>query len=417
MIVWMLYCTFVALCVTVAAHAAEWLARLAGFRVRWIWTSALALVLLLSASPLLRRSEPVSPSVALRQAEDILDAPWLRTITTVRDVVSPTADGYAVTLSVLFSLALILVLAGVSRRFRRATREWPLVMLHGTEVRLAPRLGPLVIGLTRPEIVVPRWLLARPAEQQRLVVTHEAEHVRAGDHFLLAFGWSALVVAPWNPALWYMLSRLRLAVELDCDARVIRRGALPRSYGSLLIDMARHASALRLSALALADDASHLRQRILAMTPSTPRFHRLRAGFAIAITLAGLIVACRASIPSDPEIPPVAVQTAGSEVPLTSATVVVEPNLSSVRPLTRLKLRPAPAQVEQAVSYAIQPDSSAKPSPILFLDGKRVTMREVLAMDRSLIGSIEVLKGPAADQYVTDGARLGVVVITTKRAP
>lgn len=414
MIIWMLYSTFVALCVAVAARAAEWLARLAGYRVRWIWAGALALVLLLSASPLLRSAEPVSPSVALTQAEDILDAPWLRTVATVRGAVSPATDGYAATLSALLSLALLLMLVGVARRFRRAAREWPLVMLHGTEVRLAPRIGPLVIGLRRPEIVVPRWLLARSAEQQRLVVTHEAEHVRARDNLLLAFAWSALVVAPWNPALWYMLSRLRLAVELDCDARVIRRGALPRSYGSLLIDVARQASALRLSALALADDASHLRQRILAMTPTVPRYFRVRAALAAAFTLGGLIVACRASIPSDPEIAPIA---AADPVPAAATTPTAATVDSFERPLTRLKLRPAPAQVEQAVSYAIPPDSLAKPSPILFLDGKRVTMNEVRAMDRSRIESIEVLKGPYADQYATDGARLGVVVITTRPAP
>lgn len=427
MIIWMLYSTFVALCVAVAARAAEWLARLAGFRVRWIWTGALALVLLLSASPLLRSTAPVSPSGALTQAEDILDAPWLRTVATVRGAVSPAADGYAATLSALLSLALVLMLVGVARRFRRATREWPLVTLHGTEVRLAPRIGPLVIGLRRPEIVVPRWLLTRPAEQQRLVVTHEAEHVRARDPFLLAFGWSALVVAPWNPALWYLLSRLRLAVELDCDARVIRRGALPRSYGSLLIDVARQASALRLSALALADNASHLRQRILAMTPSVPRFLRLRAGLAAAFTLAGVVVACRASIPSDPAAEPVAgieafktaAPVAEPEVPLTAAMVAPAATADSfARPLMRLKLRRTPADKELAVPYLIRQDSSARPAPVFYLDGKRVTRSEVMSLDRTRIESIEVLKGPYAARYYGDAAAgSGVVVITTKRAP
>ena len=37
MIAWMLYCAFVALIVAAAARGAEWLARLAGYRVRWIW--------------------------------------------------------------------------------------------------------------------------------------------------------------------------------------------------------------------------------------------------------------------------------------------------------------------------------------------------------------------------------------------
>ena len=40
MIVWMLYSAVVALIVASAARAAEWLGRLAGYRIRWIWIGA-----------------------------------------------------------------------------------------------------------------------------------------------------------------------------------------------------------------------------------------------------------------------------------------------------------------------------------------------------------------------------------------
>jgi beta-lactamase regulating signal transducer with metallopeptidase domain len=41
---------------------------------------------------------------------------------------------------------------------------------------------------------------------------------------------------PWNAALWYMGRRLRLAIEVDCDHRVMRHGDLDlRSYAELLI--------------------------------------------------------------------------------------------------------------------------------------------------------------------------------------
>ena len=159
-----------------------------------------------------------------------------------------------------------------------------------------------MIGVLRPEIVVPRWLLDRNADEQRLVVTHENEHVRARDPLLLGMAWAAVIATPWNPAVWYMLSRLRLAVELDCDARVLRRGAAPRSYGALLIDVAQHASGLQLSALALADDSSHLHQRILAMKPTIPRFARLRASLAASLVLCGVLAACEASLPTDADV-------------------------------------------------------------------------------------------------------------------
>src|SRR4029077_189986 len=140
------------------------------------------------------------------------------------------------------------IFLGVQLRFRRARMAWPVTVLQGVRVRVAVRLGParirvaeaegiapVLMCVARPEIIVPRWLLDRAAEDQRLVVAHEAEHVRAHDALLLGMACAAGALVPWNPAVWFMLSRLRLAVELDCDARILRGGATPRSYGTLLI--------------------------------------------------------------------------------------------------------------------------------------------------------------------------------------
>jgi beta-lactamase regulating signal transducer with metallopeptidase domain len=335
MIVWMLYSALVALTIAAAARAGEWLARLGGHRIRWIWAAGLALTMFLTASAALRETKPIayltptssvrdhlaSPSsadvswrhvVALRveNLRQSLDAPLQAAVAAAHRVVPPGANVYVALLAATLSLGVAMLLVGVGYRFRRARREWPIVAMQGIDVRLAPRIGPVVIGLVRPEIVVPRWLLARRADEQRLVVTHEDEHVRARDPLVLGLALGAVVIAPWNPAVWYMLSRLRLAVELDCDARVLRRGAAPRSYGALLIDVAQHASSLRLSALALADDSSHLHQRILAMKPSVPRFARLRGGFAAVFALGGVLVACQATLPTDAEIERMDVATA-----------------------------------------------------------------------------------------------------------
>ena len=52
---------------------------------------------------------------------------------------------------------------------------------------------------------------------------HEREHQRARDPLLLHAAAVGALVMPWNPAVWWMLSRLKLAVEMDCDARVFAR--------------------------------------------------------------------------------------------------------------------------------------------------------------------------------------------------
>jgi hypothetical protein len=339
MIAWMLYSAVVALVLAAAARAAEWLGRLNGYRVRWIWIGALGLTTFLSASAALRSERKVDPSTVVAtavRAGDVLeievDRSWSRTVrerieslrrsldagtkavgAVVYRKVQPAVDVYAASLAALMSVALCVVLLGVGHRFERARRRWPLTTLQGVDVRVSPRIGPIVIGIVHSEIVVPRWLLARSAIEQRLVVTHESEHVRARDPLLLGLAWCAAVAAPWNPAVWYMVSRLRLAIELDCDARVLRRGAAPESYGSLLIDVAQHASVLRSSALALADDSSHLHQRLIAMKPIVPRFARVRAAGAAAFAFTGVLVACQATLPPRTEIAPTGVSSAAGQ--------------------------------------------------------------------------------------------------------
>ena len=75
----------------------------------------------------------------------------------------------------------------------------------------------------------------------------------------------ALIAMPWNVALWWQLMRLRVAVELDCDARVLR-DADARSYGDLLLEVARPRRRLALmGATAFAERASQLERRIRAI--------------------------------------------------------------------------------------------------------------------------------------------------------
>ena len=200
------------------------------------------------------------------------------------------------------SALLVALFAAVNVRVARARRGWPLHLLHGIAARVAPATGPAVLGLGRPEIVVPRSLLERSDEEQRLILAHEREHVRKGDHLLLAAGWLVVIALPWHPAVWYILGRLRLAIELDCDARVLRAGASPKSYGTLLIEVAAHGGGSRIGALALADGPSQLERRIRAMNGSKKRYRAASAAVACAVGAVLVLVACEAKIPTAAEI-------------------------------------------------------------------------------------------------------------------
>ena len=125
MIVWMLYGALVALVVAAAGRAAGRVARLAGYRVRWVRAGALALTAFLSASALVRETGPAAPPAAAspttgRNDADRVhaDASWrgalgvrleaLRrapgapvrgAVAAVRRAVSPAADVVAASLS------------------------------------------------------------------------------------------------------------------------------------------------------------------------------------------------------------------------------------------------------------------------------------------------------------------------------
>lgn len=327
MTTFMLYAMVVGVLVALGARAVESLCRTFVLQVRWTWAAALVVALSLAAVAPRRSatsnvgftvrgvvSKTIGPATA-RQAS-LLDRLRAKTTWAVEATTRPLTQSLAridratparvndvaVASWIVSSLLVLALVVGVVRRARAAQRRWPVAHVEGERVRVAPNAGPVVLGYLRPEIVVPAWLFECGVAERRLAVAHEAEHVRARDPLLLGAACVGVALMPWNPAVWYMLSRLRLAVELDCDSRLLRRGAAARAYGALLIDVAERAAPLRLAALALAGDRSHLHQRILAMKTETPKYVLARGGIAAALGLVALLAACEAKLPTQSDV-------------------------------------------------------------------------------------------------------------------
>jgi TonB family protein len=164
-------------------------------------------------------------------------------------------------------------------------------------VVLTPDLGPAVTGLGRGRVVLPRWLWRLGATERRLAVAHEREHLRAGDPWLLAGARLLAALMPWNLPLWWGLRRLRLAVETDCDRRVLRAGADPRAYGDLLLSVGERSRPVR-GLAALAERTSFLERRIDQMTRATTKWRGPKAALAGAVALAAVAVACESPTPT-----------------------------------------------------------------------------------------------------------------------
>ncbi|HEX6042554.1 M56 family metallopeptidase [Longimicrobium sp.] len=302
---WMLYCLAVGALLTLGALAMERGMRAARLPQRWGWAAAMALCLALPAAArwMPDAPEPVpAASAAMEAGAPGSPAPSADVPPAVRwpaiDLAAldrPLAIGWMV-MSGICAAALL----GAGLLLARRRRRWTRMEIDGVPVLLSADTGPAVIGLFRSRIVLPAWVLDADATERALLVEHEREHVRAGDPRLLAFGLLCVVLMPWNPLTWLQLRRLRLALEMDCDARVLARRADVRAYGTLLLNVGRRASAAPrlIAAAAFSEPASFLERRIRMMTSPRPRRPLLRAVVSGAAALLLVAAACRAPEPS-----------------------------------------------------------------------------------------------------------------------
>jgi hypothetical protein len=269
-----------------------------------------------------------------------------------------------------------------------------------------------------------------------------------------------------------MFSRLRLAVELDCDARVLRAGTTPHIYGNLLIDVAALHAGHRAPAIALLDPPSNLQRRLNAMRPQSIRFTGLRLTAAGIVALGALIVACQAELPTDSQVTQmdaasmerVATRHLGDSVrfkvdgqivegrvaqmlaPFEIASVVVEHpdtgaswiNVTTTHNRVALTNKVAymgdehPSadgvtgaalrimqSAHEAVGVKLGVRGLAEPKQefhgLLFINGKRVDASEFQKLNHTDIKTVEVIKGPAAQKQFSDpAAAFGVIKIITK---
>jgi beta-lactamase regulating signal transducer with metallopeptidase domain len=256
---WMAYAALCAAIFGLAAASVDSI--LAGRRRarRGVWMTAIgASVLVPLALPLLLSStaEPTAPTASNTIQET---SPVVAAASVSVDVVVLSVWG-------LTSLVFAAFLLVAHRRTTRALRRCHAGTIAGRTAFVSQDFGPAVVGLLRHHIVVPAWTLALDDAEQELVVAHELEHAHSGDPMLALAGVCAVVAMPWNVALWWQLSRLRLAIELDCDARVIaRRHHDALTYTKLLLSVGERVRHTRHPVLAMSRSRSALAKRFDAL--------------------------------------------------------------------------------------------------------------------------------------------------------
>ncbi|MBL0171318.1 MAG: TonB family protein [Gemmatimonadaceae bacterium] len=229
-------------------------------------------------------------------------------------------DPVLLTLWVVASATLLWQLVRAAFMLRRVQREARRADIDGAPVLVHDALGPAAIGVITPRVIVPTWLLELDPSLRALVLTHEQEHCRAGDSRVVWLGVLSTALMPWNTALWWLASRFRLAMEIDCDTRTLR-GADPAPYARLLLLIAhRHGTARYVPTLS--PTAAQLQRRIQAMQTTVIRFRVWHALAAAATGTLAIAAACSPRVSSN--------LTAPSPVePPTTARVATTPTSSA----------------------------------------------------------------------------------------
>jgi bla regulator protein blaR1 len=306
MIAWMIYATLVALALSAAAFTAERAARVRRKATRWVWLIAmlgsLALPALISSVTLrlpgMLQSGATPPPVVLRDATSIPMPALLMPLdgSLPYGAPDPVAMGIRTGWLALSLLMLCALVASAVLLYRRK-RGWREATMCGEQVLVAPDAGPAVAGLLQPRIVVPTWLL-QALEQQRDVLAHERSHLDAGDPRLIALAVTLLALMPWNPLLWWQFHRLRRAVEVDCDARVLRGGRDLVAYCETLLHVGQ-CQASRIGLVpAMSESGSFLEQRIKLMLTKRNKWAGVSTLVLVCASLGMTVFAAQVTPPS-----------------------------------------------------------------------------------------------------------------------
>lgn len=306
MIAWMLYAVLVALALSAAALLAERAAKVRGAVTRWMWIASLVGSLVLPtviACASIRlpdnfKSGGAPVSIVLRNTTSIRMPSVLFDLEgTQPDTKSTDIDALVRNLWVAASALMASMLTIGSRLLQRRKRGWREGRLCDERVLIAVDAGPAVVGLIRPRIVVPMWLLHISEERQLCTLAHERSHLDARDPQIIALALALLTLMPWNPLLWWQFRRLRQAIEVDCDARVLLEGHDIAAYCETLIQVGQRQSHHIAGVPAMSDSASFLELRIRQMLRKPGKWARASAAALVGVSLGMAVFAAQVTPP------------------------------------------------------------------------------------------------------------------------
>jgi len=345
---WMVYTLGVTGVLLLGGAAAEYVARALRFPTRAVWFAAMMVAVVFSAGALVPRthqrtssnavrsivdgrSESPSPSPSPQRSRATSPAPNIvadpsararssdgrraganheafshamavvqRWLTVGPKATDAALNRWLVAIWITLSALTLLYWVVAFLRLRHLVQSLVLSEIdQGIRVWVSDRVGPAVLGLRQPRIVMPTWAMTLPDHERRIILAHEREHVLARDPALMFVAALLTICQPWNIGLWLMRARLRLATEADCDGRVLRQ-ADPHTYSTLLLAVYERSAPGLAPLVAFLEPTSQLEQRIRRMLARKPSLRSVSGITAIVLTASLTGMAFAAPRPARP---------------------------------------------------------------------------------------------------------------------
>jgi beta-lactamase regulating signal transducer with metallopeptidase domain len=270
---------------------------------------------------------------------------------------------------------------------REAGLSGPLRVVESAAVSV-----PLVLHLWRPIIVIPESAVLWSRTRIRAVLLHEFAHIKRNDFHIQSLAQFACAIYWFNPLIWFAAHQLRLERERACDDFVLVSGTSGADYATDLLEIACGSSIPRIGnfALGLAEQRSHLEQRIVAIVnPQTPR-HATTLFGKFMVAFPTLLVALAAG----------AIQIKAREIQAPIGQMKI--------PVPAIQVRSGSAELSSGVTEAkmrfVATDSNAErnPQPEEFRWAARMHEHQTIEVHLGR-GSIQVL--PSTDGTVRVEAR------------
>jgi bla regulator protein BlaR1 len=207
----------------------------------------------------------------------------------------------------------------ITRLVRAATPVEP------NELYLADVGVPIVCGLFRPVVLMPRASSEWPAWQFDAAVRHEWTH--AGRMDLQANFIAHLACAVWwfHPLAWMLARHLRDCQETACDDAVLFSGLEPATYAEALLAVAQTSTPTLLPGCPMTTK-TNLKTRIArlldrSIARTTSRANLIRTAIGFAVVLAGIgVVSLQTSSAQMPQV-----YSVGGDVTSPSVIYKVDP--------------------------------------------------------------------------------------------